>query len=203
MSEISLKILLIGDSSVGKTSLLIKYTEEKFTETQIATIGVEYKNKTIEYKGYKIKLQIWDTSGQERFRSLTQNFYRNADGIIFVFDLTKPDSFDNIRSWLIESENYADNFGKILIGNKCDLPALVTQERIDSFISKKNLAYFNTSAKDGTNVVEMFQNIIEQIIGDKSEEEILRNYASERSRIVTKIGDVSTNKIINEKKKCC
>ena len=105
-NEINLKILLCGDSSVGKTSLLLRYTEEYFPEMHISTIGVEYKIKILNINGRKVILRIWDTSGQERYRSITQNFYRNANGILFVFDLTSKETFDNIRNWLTDSKDY-------------------------------------------------------------------------------------------------
>ena len=105
MSGICLKILLCGDSSVGKTTLLLRYVDDKFTETHMTTIGVENKDKLINIKGKEINLQIWDISGQERFQSITKNFFRNADGIIFVFDITKEDSFDHIKNWLMNSED--------------------------------------------------------------------------------------------------
>ena len=201
MSEISLKILLIGDSSVGKTSLLLRYTDNNFTDSQISTIGVEYKNKEIKYKDMDIKLQIWDTSGQERFRSLTQNFYRNADGILFVFDLTKPATFEDIRIWLNESEGYAQNFKKLLVGNKNDLAPEVTQERIDKFREKKGIPYVDASAKEGNNVNKVFEDLVEQILGGKSIEEINKNFANERSRINTKLNEPTNNEI--KKRRCC
>ena len=100
-ADIILKLLLLGDTSVGKTSILSNYNENKFDQNAIGTIGVEYEYKTISYKNMKIKLQIWDTSGEERFRKITKNFYRNADGLFLVFDLTRDSTFSNIKNWII------------------------------------------------------------------------------------------------------
>ena len=141
MNEINLKILLCGDSSVGKTSLLLKYTDNFFPDLHISTIGVEYKIKELNIKGRKVILRIWDTSGQERYRSITQNFYRNANGILFVFDLTKKDTFDNIKNWLTDSQNFEAKVIKILVGNKADLieERKVNQEIVERFAEKKEM----------------------------------------------------------------
>ena len=100
-AQIVLKLLLLGDSSVGKTSILNKYISNKFDESSISTVGVDYMDKIIDYNKFKIKLQIWDTSGEEKFRTITKNFYRNADGLLVVFDLTKKESFSHVQSWII------------------------------------------------------------------------------------------------------
>ena len=100
-AQIVLKLLLLGDSSVGKTSILLKYISNKFDESSISTVGVDYMDKIIDYNKFKIKLQIWDTSGEEKFRTITKNFYRNADGLLVVFDLTKKESYDHVGSWII------------------------------------------------------------------------------------------------------
>ena len=129
MGDLYLKIILIGDSAVGKTSLLLKFTDETFSEQAIATIGVEYKEKEITLNNRKIILQIWDTSGQERFHSLTQNFYRGSDGILFVFDVTNKESFDNLKFWLNDAKVDAK---KIIIGNKIDLTnRIISKEKME------------------------------------------------------------------------
>ena len=107
--KLSLKILLIGDSQVGKTSLLLKYTEHIFPEEHITTIGVEYKDKFVIKDNYNIRLQIWDTAGQERFRSITKNIYRNAHGVLFVYDITNKESFLNIKNWIKDLQNVGND----------------------------------------------------------------------------------------------
>ena len=122
LPEIKLKILIIGDTNVGKTSMLLNYTDNYFPETHLATIGVEYKVKELITDKYKINLQIWDTAGQERFRSITKSFFQNSNGILFVYDITNINTFHNVKDWIRDSEMNTNNrFEKLLIGNKIDL----------------------------------------------------------------------------------
>ena len=171
MSEIVLKILLIGDSFVGKTSLLLRFTEGNFPDSHMATIGVDFKEKIIKMEDKEVKLQIWDTSGQERFRSITKNFYKNADGIIFVFDVTNLKTFQNIKDWLNDSEAAQNDFKKILVGNKIDLEKerLIDKVKMENFGAKKNMKCFETSAKDGKNVDEIFNVMAELILSNKTD----------------------------------
>ena len=169
-----LKIILIGDSSVGKTSLLLTYSGGNFEDNYISTIGVDYKEKLIVVNNYKVKLKIMDTCGQERFKSLNKNFYSSSDGIIFVFDVTKESSFKSIDNWLNESENYRGKSKKILVGNKIDLKNIieVKKENIEKYAENKKMFYYETSAKNGTNVEESFNKLAELIISDMTEDEI-------------------------------
>ena len=121
LPEIKLKLLIIGDSNVGKTSMLLNYTDNYFPESHLATIGVEYKVKELTTKDYNITLQIWDTAGQDRFRSITKSFFRNTNGIIFVYDVTSRKSFHSVKDWIKDSELHDSGFEKILVGNKIDL----------------------------------------------------------------------------------
>ena len=141
--QIVLKLLILGDSSVGKTCILLKYVDNKFEESNIATVGVDYMDKMIEYKNFNIKLQIWDTSGEERYRSITKNFYRNADGLFVVFDLTRKVTYERIKDWINEAEEYNKGIKKILIGNKLDLENKreVKKDSAENFAKKNNLKY--------------------------------------------------------------
>ena len=201
MSEIVLKILLIGDSFVGKTSLLLRFTEGNFPDNHMATIGVDFKEKIIKMEDKEVKLQIWDTSGQERFRSITKNFYKNADGIIFVFDVTNLKTFQNIKDWLNDSEAAQNDFKKILVGNKIDLEKerLIDKVKMGNFGAKKNMKCFETSAKDGKNVDEIFNVMAELILSNKTDEEIRQNF-TQKNRSLS-IPDKSEN--MKNKKKCC
>ncbi len=116
------KLLLIGDSGVGKSCLLLRFSDDTYTESYISTIGVDFKIRTIELDGKTVKLQIWDTAGQERFRTITSSYYRGAHGIIVVYDVTDQETFNNIGHWLEEIKRYAcDGVNKLVVGNKCDL----------------------------------------------------------------------------------
>ena len=205
MNEINLKILLIGDSAVGKTSILFRYINDEFPECYMSTIGVEYKIKALIINGKKVNLRIWDTSGQERYRSITQNFYRNANGILFVFDITNKESFNNIKIWLTDSENCETKVTKILIGNKIDLKdeRKVDMEAIEKFAEKKEMKYFETSAKEGINIDEIFRELAEQILGNKTDEEINEEY-KDINKNNNSLYNLNNNKEeLKKKRSCC
>jgi len=153
------KILLIGDSGVGKSCLLLRFADDSWTETHISTIGVDFKIKTLEIEGKTVKLQIWDTAGQERFRTITSSYYRGAQGIILVYDCTDRESFNNVKQWMGEIDRYAcENVNKLLVGNKCDL---VDQKTVDTPTAKEfadsfNIPFIETSAKTAHNVEKCF-----------------------------------------------
>ena len=153
------KLLLIGDSGVGKSCLLLRFADDTYTESYISTIGVDFKIRTLNLDGKTIKLQIWDTAGQERFRTITSSYYRGAHGIIIVYDVTDMESFNNVKTWLSEIEKYAsDNVNKLLVGNKSDL---VVKKTVDTNTAKEfadslGIPFLETSAKNSTNVEEAF-----------------------------------------------
>ena len=200
-AQIVLKLLLLGDSSVGKTSILLEYISNKFDESSISTVGVDYMDKIIDYNKFKIKLQIWDTSGEEKFRTITKNFYRNADGLLVVFDLTKKESYDHIKSWINEAKENNDKLKTILIGNKLDLKdeRIVAIDVAKQFAEKNNLKYIETSAKDGTNINESFQAIIDLLFDGKSSEEILHEFTKQDSSLSV----VDDSMEVKKKKACC
>lgn len=203
-NDINLKILILGDSSVGKTSLLLKYADGYFPTIYVATIGVEYKIKQINVNGLDINLQIWDTAGQERFRSITKNFMKEADGIMYVYDITEKGSFDNLKNWIRQSEDSTEGFKKIIVGNKSDLELdrKVTKEYLQKFCDDKKLKGVEVSAKLGTNVSETFECLAKMILADKSKEEIIKTYTiGGRERGLSIKSKEEKNK--KEKKKCC
>jgi len=163
-----IKLLLIGDSGVGKSCLLLRYSDDSFTSSFITTIGIDFKIKSILIDESKVKLQIWDTAGQERFRTITTAYYRGAMGILLVYDVADETSFGNVRNWMRQiDQNAAENVNRILIGNKCDVDAA---ERKVSFEQGKALAdefgikFFETSAKLNTNVDTAFMSISKDIV---------------------------------------
>jgi len=161
-----IKLLLIGDSGVGKSCLLLRFSEGNFTTSFITTIGIDFKIKTIDLDGKRIKLQIWDTAGQERFRTITTAYYRGAMGILLVYDVTDEQSFANIRNWIRNIEQHAaDNVDKILIGNKCDMIAekMVETQRGQQLADEYGIQFFETSAKSNINVDEAFRSIAQSI----------------------------------------
>ena len=158
------KVILVGDVSVGKTNLLTQYVDGEFSEKDNSTIGIEFKNKIIEKNGRKIRLQIWDTCGQEKFMSITKNYFRGCSAALFVFDVTKKDTFNNLEKWLKLFNEFDDEKTtiKILIGNKNDLkPKNVNKEEIDKFTKDHFRKYFEISAKTNKeNIVKMFDEIV-------------------------------------------
>lgn len=153
------KLLLIGDSGVGKTCVLFRFSEDAYNSTFISTIGIDFKIRTIELDGKRIKLQIWDTAGQERFRTITTAYYRGAMGIILVYDITNEKSFDNIRNWIRNIEEHASSdVERMIIGNKCDMNdrRKVSKERGAELALEYNVKFLETSAKASINVEEAF-----------------------------------------------
>jgi small GTP-binding protein len=159
-----LKILVIGESAVGKRCLLVRYTEDKFQEAFMATIGVDFKTKLITVHGTRVKLQIWDTAGQEKFRSITKAYYRGAHGILVVFDISRADTFNQTEVWIDsirDSSNDSTPIDVILVGNKSDLDRAVSREEAEALAKKFQIPYFETSAKQATNVDAAFQALAE------------------------------------------
>jgi len=156
------KLLLIGDTSVGKSCLLLRFADDEFTKDYISTIGVDFKIKTLTMDSKTVKLQIWDTAGQERFRNITSSYYRGAHGIIIVFDVTNTKSLKNVEDWLGEIDKHAlQTVDKLLVGNKCDLvhQRVVSMAEAKEFATSHGLPYIETSAKDSTNVDDAFHKL--------------------------------------------
>ncbi|XP_028818933.1 ras-related protein ORAB-1 [Denticeps clupeoides] len=160
------KLLLIGDSGVGKSCLLLRFADDTYTESYISTIGVDFKIRTIEMDGKTVKLQIWDTAGQERFRTITSSYYRGAHGIIIVYDVTDQESFNNVKQWMEEIDRYAcENVSKLLVGNKSDLASkkVVDYTSAKEFAESLQIAILETSAKNASNVEKAFLTMASEI----------------------------------------
>lgn len=165
------KLVLIGDSGVGKSCLLLRFADDAFTESYISTIGVDFRFRTVKIDKKTVKLQIWDTAGQERFRTITSAYYRGADGIIMVYDVTSKDSFDHVNDWMKEVNRYAsDGTCKLLVGNKSDRTAdrVVTEDQAKEFADELGIVFLETSAKSAKNVEEAFLTMAGELIKAKA-----------------------------------
>ncbi|MCL7041628.1 hypothetical protein MKW94_003325 [Papaver nudicaule] len=160
------KIVLIGDSGVGKSNILSRFTRNEFCLESKSTIGVEFATRTLQVDGKTIKAQIWDTAGQERYRAITSAYYRGAVGALLVYDTTKRQTFDNVQRWLRELRDHADsNIVILLAGNKSDLKHLraVNEEDAQVIAEKEGLSFLETSALEALNIEKAFQTILTEI----------------------------------------
>ena len=194
------KVLLLGNSDVGKSSLILRYVDQVWSDTFVPTIGVDFKVKTLEIDNKQIKMQIWDTAGQERFRNVISSYFRGSHGIFLIYDITNRDSFKNLENWLIEIEkNASQNVLKILIGNKSDLvdDREITTEEGQAFANRNGMKFIETSAKMNTNVNEAFETLAK----------LMMEFSSEKKTLPTKneakVLSASSGKDIKTKKKCC
>ena len=161
------KVLLVGNSVVGKSSLILRYVDQIWNDVFVPTIGVDFKVKSLEIENKSIKLQIWDTAGQERFRNVISSYFKGAHGILLIFDITSRDSFKELENWLAEVEkNASTQILKILIGNKCDLEEEreISKDEGEAFAMRNGMQYIETSAKINTNVNEAFENLAKKMI---------------------------------------
>ena len=175
--EIKIKLIILGDATVGKTSMLLKYTENKFSESHISTIGVEFKNKIIETDKFKILLQIWDTSGQERYQAIAKSFIQGSNGIIFVYDITNRPTYNNVKEWVKNSEMYGV-YSRVVCGNKIDLDEKrqVKFDELKEYGLKKRIDYFEISAKNGDKIEDAFRKVVDLVLNSHTEEELIRDF---------------------------
>lgn len=202
-SDIQYKVVLVGDSGVGKTSLILKFVDNIFNEESVSNMGVDCKTKVITVKGKKVALVIWDTAGQERFRTISGSFYNGAKGIIIVYDITDEESFRSVQIWATEIDRYVQNsdIQQLLVGNKSDLSEkrAVSKTAAEETAEKIQVKYFETSAKSGENVEKIFETLVQDILEGATED--TRGGASGGSDII-KVS-AATQKASPKKKKCC
>ena len=161
------KILVIGDTGVGKSNLLLRYVKNEFAGDMRSTVGVEFGTKMMKIDGYEVKAQIWDTAGQERYRAITSAYYKGAKGVLIVYDITRKNTFDNVDKWLNDFKMKCDEDAAIIIvGNKSDLieKREIDTEEAKNYASLHNLAFFETSAKENENVEKAFYDLVSQIV---------------------------------------
>ena len=191
--ELLYKILLLGDSSVGKTCFLMRYADNTFQEIHMSTIGLDYKLKNVQIDDGKIvKIQIWDTAGQDRFRSITKNYYKGAHGIILLYDVTSRKTFENVKNWVTQiKEEVSDKVTIILVGNKIDDESnrKVSTEEGEQMAKECGLNFFETSAKSGINIDTTFNELVKKTVETYSK--------------IDEKGDKLKNKKSGSKKICC
>ena len=204
-SNDSFKILTIGESGVGKTSILRRYVQNKFEKHHLATIGIDYQTKTLKIKDKEIKLKIWDTAGQERYRNIANQVYKGADGVILVFDVTDEFSFTKISDWMeqINNNEKKNEIAIILIGNKCDLTEerMVSEEKGREKAESLSIQYYETSAASGKGINEAFLGLAEIILNNNK----LKNNSSRTISLASKKAEniIENNENKKKKKKCC
>ena len=170
--ELLYKILLLGDSSVGKTCFLMRYTDNTYQEIHMSTIGIDNKFKDVELEdGKKVKIQIWDTAGQDRFRSITRNYYKGANGIVLIFDVTNKKSYENVKNWVKQiKEEVSSRVTIILVANKIDdvNHRIVTKEEGEKIANECGLMFFECSAKTGENIEHAFNELVKKTVENYS-----------------------------------
>ncbi|ESN99507.1 hypothetical protein HELRODRAFT_84303 [Helobdella robusta] len=166
------KLLIIGNSSVGKTSFLFRYCDNSFTSAFVSTVGIDFKVKTVFRNDKRVKLQIWDTAGQERYRTITTAYYRGSMGFILMYDVTNEESFNAVQDWSTQIRTYSwDNAQVVLVGNKSDLEEqrVISKDAGQQLANQMGLEFYETSAKDNVNVKEVFDHLVDIICEKMSE----------------------------------
>lgn len=159
-ADFECKVVTLGEGRVGKTSLLLKYTKGVFHDKEAPSLQANFQDKLVSIEGTRVQMHVWDTAGQERYRAIARNYYRDAQGAVIVYDITEPDSFDRVKQWANELSQYGESHVCItIVGNKCDLEARrrVSREEAINFARSMGATHFDTSAKTGRGVAEMFE----------------------------------------------
>ena len=201
--DVLFKIVLIGDSFVGKTNIMSKYLMNEFHEDSKATVGVEFGAKKFDIEGKSVKAQIWDTAGQERYKSITTTYYKGAKGALIVYDITRKETFDSVDRWISELLNSGDkNMTMLLIGNKCDLDnqRQVTKEQGEEKAKAFKVAFLETSASSGENLDVAFEMIMKEVYS-KCKNELDEEDGMEEMQMGKEIDLTKEKKV--DKKKCC
>jgi len=172
MDDYLFKVVFVGDAGVGKMQIKSKYMKDIFDNAYNLTIGIDFAEKVVKIDNKKIKLQLWDTAGDERFRSITQTYYKIAHLIVFVYAIDNENSFNNIQNWVKDVRNINENAKFLLVGNKCDLDEgrQVSREEAEKYAKDNGMKFFEVSAKTGKCIDDMFQYIISELLNDMEKE---------------------------------
>lgn len=199
-----INILVLGNSSVGKTSFILKYTENVFRASYLTTIGIDYKTKFINLNNKKYKIDFFDTAGQERYKSIALNIIKNADGILLLYDVTQQGTFDSISQWINDIENVkGEDAIIVLIGNKCDLTEdrKIDKEKGEELANKYRVSFFETSNKFGTNIETAALELINQII-KKNEKNIVNDFEIINKNDIIVLDRKNSQQVIKHKCNC-
>ena len=191
--DFKVKIMFIGNSSVGKTSIIKRYSKNIFSTSYISTLGIDFESKNINIDNKTINLQIWDTAGQEKYKVLSKNYYNNSNAFIIVYDITNLESFESVMNWIDQiKENAPENVKSILLGNKSDLEEKrkISEEEGKNLAKKININFYETSAQNGANIEKAIDNLVKDVINDE-------NFIKENTP------KLDRNKLKTEKKKKC
>ncbi|XAR58185.1 hypothetical protein NMG60_11026597 [Bertholletia excelsa] len=203
--EYLFKVVIIGDSAVGKSNLLSRYARNEFNMHSKATIGVEFQTQSMEIDGKEVKAQIWDTAGQERFRAVTSAYYRGAVGALIVYDISRRTTFESVGRWLDELNTHCDTtVARILVGNKCDLENIrdVSVEEGKSLAEAEGLFFIETSALDSTNVKTAFEIVVKEIYNNVSRK-VLNSDSYKAELSVNRVSLVKDGGDGSQKASCC
>ncbi|KAL3616306.1 Ras-related protein RABA5b [Castilleja foliolosa] len=202
--EYLFKIVVIGDSAVGKSNLLSRFARDEFDHHSKATIGVEFQTQVMEVDGKEVKAQVWDTAGQERFRAVTSAYYRGAVGALVVYDISRKATFENVKRWLDELNTHCDTtVATMLVGNKCDLEDIreVSLEEGKALAEEEGLFFIETSALDSTNVTNAFEIVVREIF-DKISRKILNSDSYKAELSVNRVS-LANGADSSKNKSCC
>ena len=196
-----IKILTLGDSLVGKSSIVLRFSDNRFDDNQLATIGIDYKTKYIKVKDASVKVLLWDTAGQEKFRNIARQYYKGANGVLLIYDVCDRKSYERIGFWMdeLKQNNEIEQLYIILVGNKIDLEEkrVVTREEAEKYAEDNNINYIEVSAKTGEGILDLFNEVtkgtMDKVFNDQDNNE-------DKEKIKTYL-DTNSNR--KRKKKCC